>query len=242
MDREQAPTFGSGECAFNALPIRSVTLDLDGTLVDTVADLACACDAMLADLGHPPLGPDRVRRLVGKGMAVLVERCLAASGRNVKDESERALASFRRHYATSNGREARLYPGVAEGLRRLRAQNLPLAIVTNKPAAFTEPLLRHMGIADYFSVVVSGDTTAYKKPAPEPLLFACARLGVAAAENLHVGDSENDIASARAAGCRILAVPYGYVENEAIDSAACDALVSDLAAAAEYVARHNSGF
>lgn len=217
--------------------IRSVTFDLDGTLLDTIADLAAACDAMLVELGRPPLGGERVRRLVGKGMAVLVERCLTVVDGRAPDAGLLAAAIdvFRRHYAILNGREAREYPGVRAGLEAFQALGLPLAVVTNKPAAFTGPLLERKGLANFFTVTVSGDTTANKKPHPEPILHACGLLGVSPQDNLHIGDSDNDVIAARAAGCRTFVVPYGYTEEGPVDGTDCDALVSDLACAAERV-------
>lgn len=222
--------------------IRSVTFDLDGTLLDTIADLAAACDAMMAELGRSPLGVERVRRFVGKGMAILVARCLtAADGREPgADLLAQAVLVFRRHYAEFNGRAALAYPGVRAGLDAFRALGLPLGLVTNKPAAFTEPLLERTGLADYFAVCVSGDTTAYKKPHPQPILHACTVLGVRPEDNLHIGDSDNDLLAARAAGCLAFAVPYGYTEAGPVDSANCDALVSDLLDAALRVADINN--
>ena len=110
----------------------------------------------------------------------------------------------------------------------VRASSSPLAVVTNKPLMFTLPLLEKMGMAEFFKVVVGGDSTAEKKPHPEPILFACRQLGVAPEQNLHIGDSANDVLAARAAGSAAWCVPYGYNEGAAVDSADCDALVSDL--------------
>jgi phosphoglycolate phosphatase len=222
------------------LKIRSVTFDLDGTLLDTIADLAAACDAMMIELGRLPHGVEKVRRFVGKGMAVLVERCLTTpEGAPDADLLARAIAIFRHHYTELNGREAREYPGVRQGLEAFRTLGLPLGVVTNKPAAFTGPLLEYAGLADFFIVSVSGDTTANKKPHPEPILHACKILGVRPEENLHIGDSDNDLLAARAAGCLAYAVPYGYTEEGSVDTANCDALVSSLLEAAHRVAEIN---
>ncbi len=218
------------------MPLRSATFDLDGTLVDSIPDLAAACHAMLAELGQPPRTDGDIHRFVGKGMAVLVERCLTWDVVPEATLLEAGIAAFRKHYAEINGRASTVYPGVVAGLDAFRALGLPLGVVTNKPAAFTGPLLERMGLAGYFDVVVSGDTLAFKKPRPEPLLHACARLGVAPDLNLHVGDSHNDIESARAASCPVICVPYGYNEGRPVDSADCDALVSDLVVAARWAA------
>lgn len=218
------------------MPLRSATFDLDGTLVDSIPDLAAACHAMLAELGQPPRTDGDIHRFVGKGMAVLVERCLTWEAAPEASLLEAGIAAFRRHYADINGRASTVYPGVVDGLEAFRALGLPLGVVTNKPAAFTAPLLERMGLAAYFEVVISGDTLAFKKPRPEPLLHACALLATEPGLNLHVGDSLNDIESARAAGCPVICVPYGYNEGRPVDSADCDALVSDLVAAARWAA------
>lgn len=218
------------------MPLRSATFDLDGTLVDSIPDLAAACHAMLAELGQPPRTDGDIHRFVGKGMAVLVERCLTWEAAPEASLLEAGIAAFRRHYADINGRASTVYPGVVDGLEAFRALGLPLGVVTNKPAAFTAPLLERMGLATYFEVVISGDTLAFKKPRPEPLLHACALLATEPGLNLHVGDSLNDIESARAAGCPVICVPYGYNEGRPVDSADCDALVSDLVAAARWAA------
>lgn len=218
------------------MPLRSATFDLDGTLVDSIPDLAAACHAMLAELGQPPRTDDDIHRFVGKGMAVLVERCLTWEAAPETSLLEAGIAAFRRHYADINGRASTVYPGVVDGLEAFRALGLSLGVVTNKPAAFTGPLLERMGLAAYFEVVISGDTLAFKKPRPEPLLHACALLATEPGLNLHVGDSLNDIESARAAGCPVICVPYGYNEGRPVDSADCDALVSDLVAAARWAA------
>jgi phosphoglycolate phosphatase len=216
---------------------KSVTIDLDGTLLDTIVDLADACNAMLVELGQPQRDLEQIHSFVGKGMAVLVERCLTYGVPPHEDLLNQAINLFRRHYTQINGRSARIYPGVVEGLNALRNQGLALACVTNKPAAFTLPLLERAGLAGYFPVVVSGDTLPHKKPRPEPILHACALMKSTPKTNLHIGDSANDIDAARAAGCPVLCVPYGYNEGRAVDSADCDALVSSLLEAAAWIAR-----
>lgn len=209
----------------------SVTFDLDGTLLDTIADLAEACRLMLDEIGAPPRTQAEVHSFVGKGMAVLVERCLTHEHPPSAERLHEAIESFKRHYAVVNGRFTQIYPGVIEGLQAWRASGLKMGVVTNKPGMFTEALLDRMGMTDYFDVIVSGDTTAHKKPHPEPILHACRLFDVRPDRNLHIGDSKNDIHAAHAAGCPAFAVPYGYNEGEPVDSADCDALVSDLLAA-----------
>lgn len=214
------------------MSIRSVTFDLDGTLLDTIADLAEACRRMLEELNEPPRRPEEIHAFVGKGLAVLVERCLSRGEPPAAERLQQAIAVFRRHYAAVNGTQTQIYPGVLDGLAEFKAAGLKMGLVTNKPGEFTEILIERVGLATYFDVVVSGDTTAHKKPHPEPLLHACRIMGTRPVDNLHIGDSKNDIQAARAAGCPVFCVPYGYNEGEPVDSAECDALVSDLPAAA----------
>jgi len=213
--------------------VRSVTFDLDGTLLDTLADLTEACQAMLTELGRPLRQREEIIGYVGNGMAVLVERCLMREQAPAEIELVAAMASFRRHYTEVNGRNTQFYPGVQEGLRLFRNAGFKMAVVTNKPAEFTGMLLERVGLSGIFDAVVCGDTTAYKKPHPEPILHACRLMGSHPGENLHIGDSINDIQSARAAGSVVFYVPYGYHEGDPVDSADCDALVSDLVAAFE---------
>ena len=220
--------------------IRAVLIDLDGTLVDTAGDLAEAANRMLAALGRPPCTVAQVQTFVGKGIARLVERCLAGSLEARVDPRllGRALELFGTAYEASSGEHSRVYPGVREGLAALEAQGLALACVTNKAARFTGPLLERMGLAAHFRTVVCGDMVARGKPDPACYRLACERLDVAAGEALVVGDSENDALAARAAGLRVVCVPYGYNEGRPVQSLECDAIVADLAALAEYVRAH----
>jgi phosphoglycolate phosphatase len=210
----------------------SVTFDLDGTLLDTVPDLYEACRRMLEEIGAPARSEAEIRNFVGQGMVVLVRRCLDHGMPPDEAAMATAVASFQRHYAAVNGEMTRVFPGVAEGLAAWATTGLPLAVVTNKPAAFTEPLLARLGLDGYFTAVISGDTTPYRKPHPAPLLAACARMQRPVGGNLHIGDSKHDIETARNAGCKaIYCVPYGYNEGRAVTAADCDALVNDLHAA-----------
>lgn len=210
---------------------QSVTFDLDGTLLDTIADLAEACQCMLAEIGAPARTQAEIHSFVGKGMAVLVERCLTHEQAPSADQLVEAIEVFKRHYTRVNGSQASDYPGVREGLQAWRASGVKMAVVTNKPEMFTRPLLTRTGLADFFDVIVGGDTTAERKPHPEPILHACRQMGVLPERNLHIGDSSNDIIAAKAAGSLAYCVPYGYNEGQPVDSADCDALVSDLLAA-----------
>ena len=219
-------------------PVRAVLFDLDGTLLDTVGDLASAANRMLGQLGLPLRPEAEIRNFVGKGTAKLVERCLGASSNSL----DRALELFHAAYLEESGRSALVYPGVIEGIDMLAADGIPLACVTNKPEAFTLPLLRQTRLDKYFSTVVSGDTVARRKPDPMPFEHACVQLGVPCGQALVVGDSANDADAGRAAGCRVLCVPYGYREGQPLTALDCDAVVEDLRAVAHYVRRINSEF
>ncbi len=210
---------------------QSVTFDLDGTLLDTVPDLHAAARVTLAELGLQPRREDEIRRFVGQGVVVLVRRCLTWAAAPDDKALAEAVAVFQRHYAAVNGQKTRIFDGVLEGLDAWRATGLPLAVVTNKPAAFTEPLLERMGLAPYFSAIVSGDSTPHRKPHPAPLHHACRLMASDPAANLHIGDSRHDIETARNAGCSVYCVPYGYNEGEMVRAEDCDALVASLGAA-----------
>ena len=216
--------------------MQAALLDLDGTLLDTAPDLAAAGNAMLADLSLPALDQRRVRGFIGKGLAHLVRLSLAAAGGAPPGEAAlaRALERFEHHYALLNGSRSALYPGVHEGLAAWRARGARLACVTNKPARFTRPLLTRFDLAHFFDAVVSGDTVTRKKPDPEPLLAACRQLGVAVTEAVMIGDSSNDAVAARAAGCPVLLVSYGYAEGGTLQGIDCDGIVDSLLHAAQH--------
>jgi phosphoglycolate phosphatase len=215
------------------LPVRSVTIDLDGTLLDTVPDLHAAANATLAELGLSACSEDHIRRSVGRGIPHLIG-CFLPSGNAAL--LERATEIFRHHYAAINGRSAKPYPGVIAGLEQFRRRGFRMAVITNKSAAFTEPLLVSSGLAKYFEFAISGDTLAEKKPHPQPLLHACERMDSAPAWNLHIGDSRHDAACARAAGSPVFLVPYGYNEGEDVRNLDCDAIVASLDQAGDLIA------
>ncbi len=205
-------------------------IDLDGTLVDSVPDLAWAADRMLEALGREPAGEARVRDWVGNGVERLVKRALTGTldGEPDAELFARALPVFSRFYHEINGRLSRPFPGVVEGLEALAAAGVRLGCVTNKAEAFTVPLLEKLGLAPHFQLIVSGDTTPHKKPHPEPLLHAARHFDVAPAQSLMVGDSRHDVEAARRAGFSVVAVSYGYNHGEDIRTAAPDAVVDRL--------------
>lgn len=212
--------------------VQAVLFDLDGTLVDSAPDLALAVDRMLRDLGQESVGEERVREWVGNGARRLVERALTGrlDGRLEADQLEPALEIFFGHYADCLVESTCAYPGVTEALEQLHLRGLPLAVVTNKPARFTMPLLAHLGLRRYFHAVVSGDTLPHRKPDPGPLLLAAEQCGVAPGAALMVGDSDNDVRAARAAGMPVACVPYGYNHGDDIAAAGPDLILESLLA------------
>lgn len=212
------------------LRVKVVTIDLDGTLLDTIPDLAAAANMMLEELNRPPLAATLIRTFIGKGVPKLVERVLAGAieGTPALELYERALPIYERCYAAVNGRHTTVYPGVTAGLDALREQGFPLACITNKSERFTLPLLDHMKLSAYFSAVVAGDTLPEKKPDPLPLLHVCGKFGIAPRDMLMIGDSINDARAARAAGCPVFCVNYGYNEGQDVRELDIDAIVASL--------------
>ena len=206
------------EQLFDGTLPRLVMFDLDGTLMDSVPDLAAAVDKMLMLLGRPPVGVARVRDWVGNGSRVLVRRALAGQldHDGVADElADEALALFMQAYAGGHELTA-VYPGVRDCLDWLRERRVKLAIITNKPAQFIEPLLEEKGLAGYFDWLVGGDTLPQQKPDPAALFWVMDKAGVAPSESLFVGDSRNDVRAAKAATVRCVALTYGYNHGEPI--------------------------
>ncbi len=209
---------------------KMILIDLDGTLVDSVPDLAYCVDAMMQRLGRPPHGEAAVRNWVGNGVERLVRRALIGQLDGEPDEAdfEQAYPIFLDLYAENTSKRSRLYPGVREGIDYLKSAGYPLGCVTNKAARFTEPLLSDLGILDAFGVVISGDTLPKKKPDPMPLLHAAGHFGVAPAESLMLGDSVSDVKAARAAGFGVVCVSYGYNHGQDIRDARPDAVIDSM--------------
>jgi phosphoglycolate phosphatase len=189
-------------------PFAVVVFDLDGTLLDTAPDLSRAINRMLVRLGRPQLEEERITRMIGRGMRVLVERALTATGEATGPLVEKALPIFLEHYEAQIADQTRPYSGAAEALEQLSAQNTRLAICTNKPERLTRKLLTAFGWEKYFAAIVGGDTTAARKPDPLPLLTAIDKAGRGRA--ILIGDSINDTETARAAGLPCVAVTFGY--------------------------------
>jgi phosphoglycolate phosphatase len=193
--------------------IRAAAFDLDGTLIDTMGDLAAALNLTLSMLGAPELPEARVRTLVGNGVDQLVLRGLSESlGSRPTHTAQRsaALTLFRRLYRQKLFQHSKVFPGVPQALRSLGEAGVKLCCITNKDSALAEPLLQQAGLSDFFMFTLCADRPEDRKPSPNLLLAACSRLGIAPAQMLYVGDSSMDIAAARAAGCPVIAVTYGY--------------------------------
>ena len=205
-------------------PLTAAIIDLDGTMVDTVGDFEVALNRALDDLKLPPVNRAFISRTVGKGTENLLARALA----EVAAPAERFDAlhtRYQQHYVAINGQHSAVYPGVVEGLQAMRAAGWRLACVTNKPGAFALPLLKLKGLDGYFEHIFGGDAYTRKKPDPLPLLETCKALGATPAQTLMLGDSSNDAAAARAAGCPVVLVSYGYNHGEPVETAAPDAIV-----------------
>ena len=219
--------------------VQAVAFDLDGTLLDTVHDLAAAVNDLLREIDLRPLPKAAVRDLVGKGMANLLARAVEAARGAAPDGDEVAalLPRYQAIYGALLGRETKVYPGVVEGLARMREAGLELAVVTNKASRFVAPHLEQAGIARFFATAVGGDDAPAKKPDPAPLRLAAHRLGVDVRRLLMVGDSGNDALAARAAGCPVVVVPYGYNEGRPVATIDADAIVESIPEVADLVCR-----
>ncbi|SFM05334.1 phosphoglycolate phosphatase [Nitrosomonas communis] len=219
------------------LQIKAVVIDLDGTLLDTAMDLASAANKMLAELGKSELPVATIQSFIGKGIQRLVKRSLTNSLDEEPDPElfNKALPIYQRNYHENLYTHTRPFPGVIEGLNTLKKDGFKLACITNKAEAFTLPLLRATNLLHYFEIVLSGDTLPKKKPDPLPLLHACHHFQIKPCELLLIGDSLNDTMAARAAGCHIFCVPYGYNEGRDVHELNCDAIVSSLLEATKLI-------
>ncbi len=218
------------EQLFDGTLPRLVMFDLDGTLMDSVPDLAAAVDKMLMLLGRPPAGVARVRDWVGNGSRVLVRRALAGSYEHAgvdEDETDVALALFMQAYAGSHALTT-VYPGVRECLDWLAAHEVALAVITNKPAQFVAPLLEEKGLGGYFGWLVGGDTLPQQKPDPAALFWVMDKVCATPAESLFIGDSRNDVRAAQAAGVPCVGLSYGYNHGRPIEEERPDLVLDDL--------------
>ena len=223
-------------------------VDLDGTMVDTLGDFVVALNLMLGDLSLPAVDRPTVERLVGKGSEHLIKSVLAhmepnelainviATNSSLSKSDialdgaryDAAWASYQRHYAAINGQHADVFPGVVEGLEMLRGRALKLACLTNKPTVFALDLLKTKGLDRFFELTFGGDAFERKKPDPLPLLKTCEALGTMPGRTLMIGDSSNDAQAARAAGCPVVLVTYGYNHGEPVETVDADGFIDSL--------------
>ncbi|OOZ80155.1 phosphoglycolate phosphatase [Solemya velum gill symbiont] len=207
-----------------------ILIDVDGTLVDSVPDLAYCVDEMMQQIGRPPHGSEKVRDWVGNGVERLVRRALVGRlvGEPADEDFEKAYPIFLDLYAENTSKRSSLYDGVAEGLEYMKSAGYRLGCVTNKAEQFTLPLLADLGIADRFEVTICGDTLAKKKPDPMPLLHAAEFFGIEPANALMLGDSISDIKAARTAGFQIICMSYGYNHGEDIRNYDPDLVIDSM--------------
>jgi phosphoglycolate phosphatase len=219
-----------------------ILIDVDGTLVDSVPDLAYCVDEMMKQLGLPTHGEDKVREWVGNGVERLVRRALIGQLDGEPDEAlfQRAYPIYLELYAENTSKRSYLFPGVRKGLDYMKTAGYRLGCVTNKAAQFTLPLLKDLGIYDDFEIVISGDTLPVKKPDPGPLLHAAEFFGVQPQDALMIGDSVSDVKAARAAGFQIVCMTYGYNHGENIADANPDGLMDSMAEL-QYLLESNGG-
>ena len=215
-------------------PVAAVMIDLDGTLVDTAGEIGRALAATLGDFGIAPLAQDEVVALIGRGVQALVERSLVLRGAAGVDRKA-VIERFHVHYAQTVATDAALYPGAREGIGMLHGAGRKLAVVTNKPRSYSERLLEHLDVASRMDVLVAGDDGIARKPAGDMIVAACERMGVDVNRALMLGDSDNDVLAARAAGCRVWCVPYGYNEGKPVETLECDRIVSSIEEAARFL-------
>ncbi|HET9644277.1 MAG TPA: phosphoglycolate phosphatase [Burkholderiaceae bacterium] len=202
-------------------------VDLDGTLIDTLGDFEVVLNRMLLDLGLPPIDRSFIEQTVGKGSEYLIRRVLEHVG-GEGSLFDAAWERYTRHYLEVNGDNAEVFPGVVEGLERMRDCGLKLGCLTNKPGAFARPLLQRKGLDRFFAVVFGGDAFERHKPDPLPLLKTCEALGTQPGRTLMIGDSSNDALAARGAGCPVVLVTYGYNHGEPVQRVSAHAHIDRL--------------
>jgi phosphoglycolate phosphatase len=221
--------------------VKAAIIDLDGTMLDTLPDFQVAINGMRAGFGLAPITQEQIGLMVGKGSEHLIRSVLSLDWDAAMIDARigEAMDAYQRHYLSINGQHSSLFPDVIAGLDAMKAQGLRLACVTNKPISFTTPLLAQKGLDRFFEVVYGGDSLPRKKPDPLPLSTVCQDFGMAPSQVVAIGDSSNDAQAARAAGCPVLTVPYGYNHGEAIHEIDSDGIVSTLLDAANLIRSQN---
>jgi phosphoglycolate phosphatase len=232
VSRIVAPKAALAPAHFRGRALGAVLFDLDGTLLDTAGDIALALNRAIAEFGWVPLALKDVRRFIGAGGAILVERAAALQGRVLSPPQRSEIVQrFFHHYGQLGDfgqYAAEPYPGAVDTLHELHAAGVRIAVVTNKQQRFAVEVLRQRGLMDWVDCVIGGDTCERRKPDPQPLLFACQSLGVEPQAALMVGDSAHDAQAARAAGIAIICVTYGYNEGSDPHTLSCDLLIDNL--------------
>ena len=220
------------------LGITAIVIDLDGTLLHTAPELTEAANRMLREMQYAPVAPELLMSYIGNGISWLVKRALTGEMHATPDAAlyNHALPIFEKHY-TELLLNSKPFDGVIAGLNAMHAAGFRLGCITNKLARYTDPLLKGTGLEKYFEIVLSGDTLPEKKPHPLPLLHAAKFFGVPVERMLLIGDSLNDTVAARAAGCPVFCVPYGYNHGEPVDSLFLDAVIANLPAALPLIKR-----
>ncbi len=224
------------------MQVEACMIDLDGTLVDTMGDFDAVVALMLQDLNLPPMGREYLEGMVGKGSEHLIQCVLkrqmslvanadlhSPEAQPTQVQLHQAWEIYQAHYLRVNGQASPVYPGVFEGLEGLAAMGLPLACLTNKPKDLAQTLLKQKGLAEFFPIVFGGDSFERKKPDPLPLHKTCEALGFAPHQVLMVGDSSNDAQAARAAGCKVVLLTYGYNHGQPIREVEADFHLDALA-------------
>lgn len=214
-----------------------IIIDVDGTLVDSVPDLAYCADKMMLSIGKKPWGEDKIRNWVGNGVPKLVERNLTGKLEGEVDKKlfDKAYPIFLKLYAQNSSKRSNLYNGVLEGLEYMKLQEYKIGCVTNKAEEFTLPILKNLNIFDYFEIVISGDTLEKKKPDPLPLLHAAKYFNVEPDQALMIGDSISDVKAARAAKFNIICMSYGYNHGNDIKLSKPDLVIDSMSELKKYL-------
>lgn len=212
--------------------VQAVVVDLDGTMLHTAPQLSEAANRMLRDMDYAPVSQELLASYIGNGISWLVKRALTGDMHATPDAAlyDHALPIFEKHY-TDLLLESKTFDGVIAGLDAMKAAGYRLGCITNKVERYTLPLLQGVGLAKYFEIVLAGDTLPEKKPHPMPLLHAAKFFAVPIEQLLLIGDSLSDTLAARAAGCPVFCVPYGYNHGEPVKTLDQDAVIADLTAA-----------
>ena len=210
-----------------ALP-KLISIDLDGTLVDSVPDLAWAADRTLEAMGYPVRGVDKVRNWVGNGVPMLLRRALGDGDEDAVTDAKvlaEARGHFDRFYRSHFATDSRVYDSVFETLQWFAARDIPLALITNKPIGFTEPMMIELELAPFFRWTLGGDSLDKAKPDPMPLLLVAAEAKLDPSQCLHIGDSSTDVKAAKNAGFASLAVSFGYNHGQPISDSNPDVVI-----------------